>query len=100
LVWVIPIIAALVGVCVVVTRIESQGPEITIAFESAQGLEAGKPKIEYKGVEVGTITSIELAPDHQRGVDHRPDGAEDGRIPVLPNPCGINWLAGMPLSSR
>jgi paraquat-inducible protein B len=66
LVWVIPIIAALVGVCVAVTRIESQGPEITIAFESAEGLEAGKPKIEYKGVEVGTITSIELAPDHQR----------------------------------
>ena len=66
MVWVIPIIAALVGVWVAVTRIESEGPEITIAFESAEGLEAGKTKIEYKGVEVGTITSIELAPDHQR----------------------------------
>src|ERR1700756_3490843 len=66
LVWVIPIIAALVGVWVAVTRIESEGPNIKIMFDSAEGLEAGKPKIEYKGVEVGTITSIELAPDHQR----------------------------------
>lgn len=66
LVWVIPIIAALVGVWVAVTRIESEGPKITIVFGSAEGLEAGKTKIEYKGVEVGTIDSIQLAPDHQR----------------------------------
>src|SRR6516165_1065093 len=66
LVWVIPIIAALVGVWVAVTRVESEGPRITLVFGSAEGLEAGKTKIEYKGVEVGTIESIELAPDHQR----------------------------------
>src|SRR5215471_10034708 len=66
LVWVIPIVAALVGAWVAVTRIESEGPKITIVFGSAEGLEAGKTKIEYKGVEVGTITSIELAPNHRR----------------------------------
>jgi paraquat-inducible protein B len=66
LVWVVPIIAALVGVWVAITRIESEGPKITLVFGSAEGLEAGKTKIEYKGVEVGTIESIELAPDHQR----------------------------------
>jgi paraquat-inducible protein B len=66
LVWVIPIVAALVGAWVAVTRIESEGPKITIVFGSADGLEAGKTKIEYKGVEVGTATSIQLSPDHQR----------------------------------
>jgi paraquat-inducible protein B len=35
-----------------------------MVFDSAEGLEAGKTKIEYKGVEVGTLTSIQLAPDH------------------------------------
>jgi len=65
-VWVIPIIAALVGVWVAVTRIESEGPRITIVFGSADGLEAGKTKIEYKGVEVGTVTTIRLSDDHQR----------------------------------
>ena len=66
LVWVIPIIAALVGAWVAVTRIESEGPKITIVFDSADGLEAGKTKIDYKGVEVGTLTSIRLSQDHQR----------------------------------
>jgi paraquat-inducible protein B len=65
-VWVIPIVAALVGAWVAVTRIESEGPKITLQFDSAEGLEAGKTKIEYKGVEVGTLTSIRLSGDHQR----------------------------------
>ena len=47
LVWIIPIVAALVGVWVAVTRIRSEGPKITIVFQSAEGLEAGKTKINY-----------------------------------------------------
>jgi paraquat-inducible protein B len=66
LVWVIPIVAAVVGAWVAITRIESEGPKITIVFGSAEGLEAGKTKIEYKGVEVGTVTSIRLSSDHRR----------------------------------
>ena len=66
LVWVIPIVAALVGVWVAITRIESEGPKISIVFRSAEGLEAGKTKIEYRGVEVGTLTSIQLSPDHRQ----------------------------------
>jgi paraquat-inducible protein B len=66
LVWVIPLVAALVGAWVAVTRIESEGPKITIVFASAEGLEAGKTKIEYKGVDVGTVTSIRLSSDHKR----------------------------------
>lgn len=66
LVWFIPIVAALVGAWVAVTRIESEGPQISIVFQSAEGLEAGKTKIKYKGVDVGTITSIRLSPDHQQ----------------------------------
>jgi paraquat-inducible protein B len=66
LVWVIPIVAALVGVWVAITRIEAEGPKISIEFGSAEGLEAGKTKIEYRGVEVGTISSLQLSPDHRR----------------------------------
>src|SRR5690242_18911677 len=66
LVWFIPIVAALVGAWVAVTRIESEGPKITIVFQSAEGLEAGKTKIQYKGVEVGTVTTIRLSSDHMR----------------------------------
>jgi paraquat-inducible protein B len=66
LVWFIPIVAALVGVWVAVARIRSEGPNITIVFQSAEGLEAGKTKINYRGVDVGTITAIRLSEDHQR----------------------------------
>ena len=65
LVWVIPIVAALAGVWIAVTRILSEGPKITIVFQSAEGLEAGKTKIHYNGVDVGTITTIRLSDDHE-----------------------------------
>ena len=65
LVWLIPIVAAAAGTWVAVTRILSEGPKITITFASADGLEAGKTKIQYNGVEIGTITAIRLSDDHR-----------------------------------
>jgi paraquat-inducible protein B len=65
LVWFIPIVAALVGVWVAVTRVLSEGPKITIVMQSAEGLEAGKTKIRYNGVDIGTVTAIGLSDDHQ-----------------------------------
>jgi paraquat-inducible protein B len=65
LVWVIPIVAAIVGAWVAVTRILSEGPKITIVMKSAEGLEAGKTKIHYNGVDIGTVTTIELSKDHE-----------------------------------
>lgn len=44
-VWVIPIVAAVAGIWITVTRILNQGPRITIVFQSAEGLEANKTKI-------------------------------------------------------
>ena len=66
MVWVIPIVAAAVGVWVGIARLRSEGPKITIVFQSAEGLEAGKTKINYRGVDIGTITGIRLAQDHER----------------------------------
>src|SRR5262245_39938780 len=63
IVWVIPIVAALVGAFVAWRAISSRGPEITITFKTAAGLEAGKTKIKYKDVEVGLVETVELAKD-------------------------------------
>jgi paraquat-inducible protein B len=68
LVWLIPIVAAVVGVWIAVTRVLAEGPKITIVFHSAEGLEAGKTKIRYNGVDVGTVTEIRLSDDHRRVV--------------------------------
>jgi paraquat-inducible protein B len=66
LVWFVPIVAAAVGVWVAVTKILGEGPKITIVFASANGLEAGKTKIQNNGVDVGTIMKIRLSDDHRR----------------------------------
>lgn len=66
LVWVIPIVAAVAGVWIAVTKIMEKGPEITIVFQSADGLEANKTKINYNGLNVGVITAIRLMEDHKR----------------------------------
>jgi paraquat-inducible protein B len=65
LVWIIPILAALVGVWIAVTRVLNEGPKITIVFRSAEGLDAGKTKIRYNGVDVGTVETIRLSDDHE-----------------------------------
>jgi paraquat-inducible protein B len=64
-VWFIPVIAAAVGVWVAVTRVLGQGPKINIVLQSAEGLEAGKTKIRYNGVDIGTVTTVRLSDDHR-----------------------------------
>ena len=68
IVWLIPVIAALIGGWLAWKAYSEQGPTITISFKSAEGLEAGKTKIRYKDVEIGQVENIELSDDlsHQR----------------------------------
>jgi len=63
LVWLIPIIAALVGGTLAIKTYLQKGPTITIAFKTGEGLEAGKTKIKYKDVEVGVVKEIVIAKD-------------------------------------
>ena len=64
-VWIIPIVAALIGAWVTVTRIMNEGPTITIVLKSAEGLQPGKTKVHYNGLDVGVVTSLLLADDHK-----------------------------------
>lgn len=63
IVWLIPIVAALIGGWLAFHEIRSRGPTFTITFETADGLVAGKTKIEYKSVEVGTVDTIRISDD-------------------------------------
>jgi paraquat-inducible protein B len=64
-VWIIPIVAAVVGAWIGITTIRNQGPTITIVFKSAEGLEANKTAIKFKNVEIGHISAIRLSDDYQ-----------------------------------
>ena len=64
--WLIPLLAALVGGWLAVKAIIDRGPVITITFETAEGLEAGKTKLKYKDVDVGLVKTVALSPDAKR----------------------------------
>jgi len=62
-IWLVPLIAALIGGWLMITSILNEGPVISIVFKSAEGLEAGKTKLKYKDVEIGQITEVTLSAD-------------------------------------
>lgn len=63
LVWLIPVIAAFLGGWIALQNWLSQGPTITVAFRTADGIEPGKTLIRYKNVNVGNVGSIRFAKD-------------------------------------
>ncbi|MEX3606225.1 MAG: MlaD family protein [Burkholderia sp.] len=63
LVWLVPLVVALIGIGLVVKSVLDRGPEITISFRSAEGLEPGKTQVKYKDVEIGTVKTIKLSKD-------------------------------------
>ncbi len=63
LVWIVPIVAALIGIALVVKSVATRGPTISISFVTAEGLEPGKTKVKYKDVEIGSVRSIKLSPN-------------------------------------
>src|SRR5215471_2677703 len=65
LIWVVPIVAVLVGGWLAVKAVLERGPVITITFKTAEGLEAGKTKIKYKDVEIGLVKTVSLSPDRK-----------------------------------
>jgi paraquat-inducible protein B len=56
----VPLVALAIGGWLVYKAFSEKGPIITISFDSAAGLEAGKTKIKYKDVELGQVVSIDL----------------------------------------
>ena len=61
IVWIVPLVALVIGGWLVYKALSEKGPEITITFKNAQGLEAGKTKIKFKDVEIGLVEAINLS---------------------------------------
>jgi len=67
-VWIIPILAALVGLGIAVQKILNEGPTITIVFKKAEGVEAGKTYVKYKDVNIGQVQTVKLTKDFTKVV--------------------------------
>lgn len=66
LIWIVPILALVVGMGLVYTALTRKGPEITIIFHSADGLKAKKTKVKYKDIVIGEVKKVELTEDFHK----------------------------------
>jgi paraquat-inducible protein B len=65
IIWIVPIVAILVGLNLAYKTITDRGPTITISFKNGDGLEAGKTVLKYKGINIGTVEKLNLSDDYQ-----------------------------------
>nr|WP_297457388.1 intermembrane transport protein PqiB [uncultured Halomonas sp.] len=62
-VWIVPLVAILIGLWLVYDNYAQRGPLITLEMPSAEGIEAGKTLIKTRNVEVGRVESVRLSDD-------------------------------------
>lgn len=80
-VWIIPIVAAIVGLGIAIQQVLSKGPMITIVFKNAEGIEAGKTFLKYKDVNIGRVEAVKLSRDFSKVVvKARIDKSAEGLI--------------------
>lgn len=63
LIWLVPLLAVLIGVSMLVSSWLSRGPTIQISFKDAQGMVVGKTEVKYKNVVIGQVGAVALSKD-------------------------------------
>jgi paraquat-inducible protein B len=102
LVWIVPIVAAIVGMTLMVHSWRERGPRVFITFESGEGLEVGKTLVKYRDVTIGRVTQITLSDDrtHVEVVADLVRSAadlavEDAQFWVVRPRIGVGWASGL-----
>ncbi|WP_110687237.1 intermembrane transport protein PqiB [Salinicola aestuarinus] len=62
-IWIVPLLAALIGAWMVWDNFSSRGPLIHLNMNSAEGIEAGKTQIKTRNVDVGRVEAVRLSDD-------------------------------------
>ncbi len=65
-VWLLPLIAALIGMWLVFKTLAEQGPLIMLRFDNAEGIQPKKTQVKYKDVQVGLVESVRFSDDLAR----------------------------------
>ena len=63
IIWVVPLVALVIGGWLAFKAMSEKGPTITITFNNSSGIEAEKTLIKFKEVEIGKVTNVELLED-------------------------------------
>jgi paraquat-inducible protein B len=101
-VWIIPILAAVVAIGIAIQRIRNAGPTISIVVKSASGIEAGKTLIKYKDVTIGHVTTVQLSDDYTKvmvtaQIDKHAEGliVEDAKFWVVEPRVSLSGVSGL-----
>ncbi len=102
LIWLIPLVALCIGVWLAYKTLSEEGPTITITFKEPGSLEAGKTKIKYKDVEVGTVETVKLSDDLSQVIvtailekNVEPHLGEATKFWVVEPRFGLNGVSGL-----
>jgi paraquat-inducible protein B len=64
-IWIVPILAAIAAGWLIYQNVHHAGPEITILFADANGIQPNQTILKYRGVRVGNVQSLQLTADAQ-----------------------------------
>jgi paraquat-inducible protein B len=67
-IWMVPLVALLIGAWMLFQHWYSQGPSIELTVPTAEGIVAGKTVIRSREVDVGRIEAVELSEDYSHAV--------------------------------
>ncbi|MCF7971323.1 MAG: MlaD family protein [Methylococcaceae bacterium] len=60
-IWLLPLVAALMGGWTIYQSMNEKGIDISIVFDSAEGIREGKTPIMYKGVRIGVVKKVDIS---------------------------------------
>ena len=66
MVWLIPILTAIIGAWLIFHTLTDRGPLVTITFRTADGIEVQKTRIKYKSLEIGVVETVRFSTDFSR----------------------------------
>ncbi len=102
IVWLIPLVAAAVAGGLAYRTYTQKGSTITITFDAAGGIAAGKTNIQYKGVEIGSVTDVQVSPDlahvvvtAQMAKEAEPHLIDGTRFWIVSPHVGITGVSGL-----
>jgi paraquat-inducible protein B len=64
-IWVIPIVAVLIGVWLAWDTLSKEGPRIVVSFQDAEGLQVGQSQLKFKDITLGTVKSLDFTADRR-----------------------------------
>ncbi len=101
-IWIVPVLAAVVAIGIAIQRILSEGRTITIVFTAAVGFEAGKTFVKYKDVNIGQVTAVKLSADYAKvevtaKIDKSAEGlmVEDAKFWVVEPRVTLSGVSGL-----